>query len=407
MVGFILLGLVGFLAVSGALGQGYLAHGQLQTAADSAAKAAIGVMKEGRGVNQAADAAKVVGNGTRALELPNFFTDDQIQFGDYEHQSDNFRAGGDEHQPAVRIHARRMESVPGGAIDLIMGGLLGRDTIDLEASATATTGCREIVFAIDASEGMAQEITDAYDMVDGFVNWLRRFGRAGDKVGITIYAGDGLSMREYAGNGGPFWARPVPEELSRIPAKEADISNWISAMNTWGNYCDDPRDRSDPDASKLPTLGRGSCLGKGDHHGIYQAMNMFDDLNDRCSSEGERLIVLITSDVPCAWQGWHVGDTSGRRYGGTTSDAYQAANAASAAGIHIQPILIDGGSAGNCPTTGEHAGQHAESAASFVNNMARGFPVTAGTGAMINPAQMPVNRLIDELNKVLFVRLVQ
>jgi hypothetical protein len=404
---FILLGMVGFLVMNASLGQGYLAHGQLQTAADSAAKAAIGVMKEGRGVNQAADAAKVVGNGTRALESPNFFTDDQIQFGDYEHQSDRFSVGGQDHQPAVRIYARRMDAVPGGPIELLMGGIFGRDTLDLEAASTATTGCREIVFAIDSSEGMAQEINDAYDMVDGFVNWLRRFGRAGDKVGITIYAGDGLSMREYAGNGGPFWARPVPEQLSRIPAERADITNWRSAMNAWGNYCDDPRDRSDPDASKLPTLGRGSCLGKGDHHGIYQAMGMFDDLQDRCSSEGERLIVLITSDVPCAWRGWHVGDRRTRYYGGTTTDAYRAADAAWSAGINIQPVLIQGGQLGNCPRLGEHAWQHSESALSFASNLARGFPVTSGSGALINPGQSQVNSLINELNKVLFVRLVQ
>lgn len=404
---FLLLGMIGFLVMVTSLGQAYLAHGQLQTAADAASKAAIGIMKQGRSRLAAREQAKIVGGGTKALEDASFFTDDQVQFGDFDHDTETFQIFGTDHSPAVRVFARRQSGIPGGPIELFMGGILGWDELELEASSTASTGCREVVFAVDSSEGMAQEITSAYSMVSQFVFRMGLLSRAGDKVGITIYAGDGLSMPEYANNGGQFWSRPVPEELSALPAEQVDINAWITAMGQWGNYCDDPRDRSNPQKSRLPTLGRGSCLGKGDHHGINQAIQMFDDLEDSCSSEGERLIVFITSDVPCAWRGWHVGDRRTPYYGGTLADAYAAADSAWAAGINVQPVLIQNGQVGNCPYTGEHAWQHSDSPWSFANKMARGFPANGGSGALINPSQNQINALINDLNEVLFVRLVE
>jgi hypothetical protein len=401
---FLLIGMVGFLVMTASLGQGYLAHGQLQTAADAASKAAIGIMKEGKSRLAAREQAKIVGAGTEALENAAFFTDDQVQFGDYDHASGTFSLGGTDHSPAVRVYARRKTGIPGGPVELLLGGMFGQEELELEASSTASTGCREVVFAIDSSEGMAQEIDEAYAMVNGFVLRMNIFARAGDKIGITVYAGDGLSMREFASNGG---GPSVPEELSAIPADRTDITAFEAEMGAWGSYCDDPRDPSDPDNSKLPTLGRGSCLGKGDHHGVYQAMQMFDDLEDSCSSEGERLIVLITSDTPCAWSGSHVGDQSTPYYGGTLAEAYTAADAAWAKGINIQPILVLRGRIGDCPRWGEHAWQHADSPWRFANKMARGFPTTSGSGAMINPTQGQVDAMIDDLNKVLFVRLVE
>jgi hypothetical protein len=400
MVVFSLLGIVFITVMSVSLGQAFLAQGQLQTAVDAGARAAVDMLRRGQTQLVARVIARIVAQGTSALEGPVVIPDGNVAFGDFDHNTGTFTQGGTEHSPAVEITAGRTASSPSGPLNLILGDLLGQPQIEIKTRAVASTGCREIVFAIDVSQGMEQEIDEAYQVMLNFANRMRNVSRPGDKIGITVYAGDALSMREYALNGGPFWAFSTPEELVAIPADQNEISGWVTAMGMSGNFCRDPM--SSRANSRLPTLDPGSCVGKGDHHGIYQAMQMFDDLDDSCSEPGERLIVLITSDIPCAYPGWVINERGTPYFGGTIAEAYAAADAAAAAGISMAPILIDNGRRGNCPRTPSMMWQHTESAWSFVNNMARGF----SSSALINPPQNEVDDLIDDVNEVLFVRMV-
>jgi hypothetical protein len=156
---------------------------------------------------------------------------------------------------------------------------------------------------------------------------------------------------------------------------------------------------ADRSATRLPTLDDGSCVGKGDHHGIYQAMEMFDEVEDRCSSEGERLIILITSRAPCpVWTRSLGGGWFGKWFGGSVQQAYEAADDAFAAGISIAPILIDRGQLGH-----QQCVSFLPTGQQFIQNMTRGF----SKNALINPPQSNVDDLIRQINEVLFVRLVQ
>ncbi|MBW2232214.1 MAG: hypothetical protein JRH17_17660 [Deltaproteobacteria bacterium] len=398
---FLVLGMLGLAGLTVSVGQGYLARGQLQIAADAAASAAADRLRSGRTQLEARVLAQLVGEGTVALEDPIDMVDSDVVFGDFNHANNRFTPGGILHSPAVFVSAKRTSGSPDGPVDLLMGGLVGRSDFEVQASAVASTGCREIIFAIDGSASMQDEFAAALTMLIDFRDELVRVSRPGDKIGVTVYAGDALSMNEYSDNNGFFWSRPDPGQLSPIATDSADIDAFIGAMNSEPSMSCQPltfpvANRS---ATRLPTLDDGSCVGKGDHHGIYQAMEMFDEVEDRCSSEGERLIVLITSRAPCpVWTRSLGGGWFGKWFGGSTQQAYEAADDAFAAGISIAPILIDRGQLGH-----QQCVSFLPTGFQFIQNMTRGFP----QNALINPPQSNVDDLIRQINEVLFVRLVQ
>ena len=172
----------------------------------------------------------------------------------------------------------------------------------------------------------------------------------------------------------------------------SDLDAWIRAMELEGNVCADVED------GRLPTLGPGSCLGKGDHHGINRAMEMFDENDETCSAENERMIVLITSETPCTYWGARIGDWR-NWYGGTVAQAYAAADAAALRGVSIAAVLVDNGNQGQCTTPW----QQGLAPDVFVENMVRGVV----DAALIQPTQSEFDDILEDLNAVLTVRLVE
>jgi hypothetical protein len=339
--------------------------------------------------------------GTSSVEAGVELPIESVLLGDFDYRTGIFTEGGETYAPAVQVQARREPLFPGGPVDLHLQDFLAVKWIAVGAQATASTGCREIVFVLDASSAMTQEIDDAYQIVANFVDALENLRRSlpGDKIGMDVYAGDAVSMRDYAEDGGAFWPGPAPDQLSAIPGASDDIDTWLLALEAEESIrCPDKdTERELFLRAELPTRGRGSCLGKGDHWGIRRAIQMFDDNPGSCSAEGERLIILITSSMPCLmWGGW-IGDWF-RFYGGTLTQAYAAADEAEAEGINIAPILIDRGRLGHdCDISSNW-----DTPTEYINNMARGF-VTEG---MINPTQDEIDALITRLDDKITVRLV-
>lgn len=397
----IITGLIGICGLGVGIGQVLLARGQLQASADSAARTAVSIMRVDRSRLEAREVAKLVAAGTHALEDPIFITDGDVRFGDFSHQTRRFRQSGREFAPAVRVRARRSAGSAGGPINLIFANFFGPDRAEVEAHAVASIGCREIVFAIDASTGMAEEADEIKALMRGFLFRLRIFGRSGDKVGMVFFANGAVSAQDYAENGGAFWMRPLPDELSLIRNDRVDLEHWLDAMESEGDVCQDPID------GELPTLGAASCAGKGDHHGINRAMEMFDEIPNNCSSEYERMIVLITGGPPCGYLGRVVGAPRQFWVGGSLIQSYAAANAAAAAGVSIAPVLVDNNGTENCTAPPGPNGfdwqNNLISPEQFVENMKRGLT----TEAMLQPNQFEFNGILDAVNQVLTVRLVE
>jgi hypothetical protein len=392
------------MALTISIAQGHLAKKQLQISADAGARAAMKVIRAGRSRLEASEMARRVAIGTSAMEAGIELPDEGILFGDFDYRTGIFREleetyVGTTYAAAVQVKARRGPLFPGGPIELQLQDFLAVKWIEVGAQGTASTGCREIVFVLDVSSAMMQEIDDAYRIVFDFMDALEARSLFGDKIGMDVYAGDVVSMRDYAEDGGAFWVGPVPDALSAIPGASDDVDTWLAALEAEESIrCPDKdTERELFLRAELPTRRRGSCLGKGDHWGIQRAIRMFEDEPSSCSADGERLIILITSSTPCLmWGGW-IGDWF-RFYGGTLAQAYAAADEAWAAGINIAPILIDNGRLGHdCDIP---SFQHTPT--EFINNMARGF-ITEG---MINPTQDEIDALITRLNDEITIRIV-
>lgn len=390
------LTLVTFMMFFVSVGQGYLAQNQLQISADAVARAALGMVSEGRSEFISQIISRRIPRDVQALERGEAIPNSSIVFGDWNYQASEFRPGGREFAAAVQVDIAFSSSSPQGPIDLIFAGLLPSQTMEIAARGIAATSCREFVFVLDVSKGMIDEIDRALEIVAGFVDALDSRSLSGDKIGMVVYAGDAMSIDDYARDGGAFWGQPVPGPLIPIPAQRDDIEDWLAALEFEANIVCDPDPRQ-----PMPTRGRGSCLGKGDQVGIERAIRLFEESAESCSAPGERVIILITSDTPCFYWGGLVNDFF-KFYGGSFSQAYQAANDAWAAGISIAPVLIDRGDLENCGFKGAQLFQHKDSPEAYIDKMARGF-VSEG---LIDPTQAEIDDLIGQLTQLIPVRIV-
>ncbi|MBW2391394.1 MAG: hypothetical protein JRG89_23630 [Deltaproteobacteria bacterium] len=393
-----------FMAFFISAGQGYLAKNQLQISVDSVARGALGFTASGFSQFFSKLLALRIPRDIIALEgrfIPPP-SPDSVVFGDWNYQTSEFRPGGSELAPAVQVDLAYAAGSPKGPIDLMFAGLFlnNTQTMSISAQATAATSCREFIFVVDVSTGMADEMDRALQLVDGFVQALDSASLPGDKMGMAVYAGDAMSPEDYANDGGAFWGGPVPLPLIPIPTNRTDIDDWLFALQAEANVsCPlPPKNRTED----MPTRGRGSCLGKGDQNGINRAIRMYQESTGSCSVPGERVIILITSDTPCFYWGGPVGD-SFNFYGGSFSQAYAAADDALAAGISILPVLIDRGDEGNCPFRGAQLFQHEDSPEVYIDKMARGF-VTQG---LVDPSQSEINAVISQIAQAMQVRIVK
>lgn len=394
-----MVSIFGFMMFFMSAGQGYLAKNQLQISADAVARGALGFATSGFSNFFSSILARRIPRDIVALE-PGFaappLPQEAVVFGDWNYQIREFRPGGSEFAPAVQVEVSYGGvGSPKGPIDLMFAALLPIQTMTISARATAATSCREFIFVVDVSTGMADEMNRAFQLVDGFVQALDSVSLPGDKIGMAVYAGDAMSAHDYANDGGAFWGGPVPLPLMRIPANRTDVDDWLAALQLEANvFCPDRLD-------EMPTRGRGSCLGKGDQNGINRAIQIYEESAESCSVAGERVIILITSDTPCFYWGGFVRDFF-NFYGGSFSQAYAAADDALAAGISILPVLVDRGTEGNCPFRGAQLFQHEDSPEVYIDKMARGF-VTRG---LIDPSQNEINAVISQISQAIRVRIV-
>lgn len=381
-----------------ALGQGFIARDQLQIIADSVARAAVGIVRDGGSPLQArAQTRTDIAQQISAIEPGIALLDGDLIFGDYDFDTATFTPQGDQYAPAVRVQARRDASF-NGALRIAAGLFYREQNIELSATAIATFGCREVVIAIDASGGMEEEFDLALQVAADFKREMQDASRSGDKIGLTFYAAEAASLSEYAASGGAFWPGGDPGSLSQLSENGNLIDAGLAAFGFEGT-CAGFRER-------LPGAGRGSCAGKGDHHGIDQALDLFDEMGiDACSVSKERLIILITSGTPCAVFGPAIGDFGTPFFGGTRIQAIAAANRAESLGVSIAPIRVDAGD----PSSGDYCqGQPLAFKTpgmpnAYLNSLARGFVESA----LVSPTESDLEELIQQLNDNLTVRLVQ
>lgn len=396
-----------FLVVSGllllmatfafALGQTYIANSQLQTIADAGSRAAVAMIRDGSFPLRARARANEIAIRTRAIEPGHFLADSDVVFGDYDYFTGVFRPGGNDKATAVRVQANRGSGSFLGPLEIAVGLYYTDNEVEVETSAIASFGCREVVFAVDVSGGMAEELPTALQLVGDFKDAMDDAPHSGDKIGLTFYAAGASSLPEFSRRSA-FWSGGLPEPLTQLSKQGVHIDSGLTAMGLEGT-CQNFRDT-------LPGGNRGSCAGKGDHLGIDRALQMFDEMGtDKCSIDGERVIVLMSAGMPCAVFGPALNDFATPYFGGTKDDAYEAADRAAARDVNIVPIHVDVGTPGdgdycrNVPLAVHEPGIPSI----YLSTLARGWAETA----ILEPTTSDMEDLLDQVNRNLSVRVVE
>lgn len=396
-----------FLVVSGllllmatfsfALGQTYIANAQLQTVADAGSRAAVAMIRDGEFPLRARAKANEIAVRTRAIELGHFLADGAVVFGDYDYYTGVFTPGGNNKATAVKIDADRTSSAFLGPLEIAVGLYYNENTVEVSTSSIATFGCREVVFAIDVSGGMEEELDTALQLVSDFKEAMDDSPHSGDKIGLTFYAAGAASLREFSRSSG-FWSGGQPDPLSQLSRRGVHIDTGLTAMGLEGT-CQNFRD-------SLPGGQRGSCAGKGDNLGIDRALDLFDEMGTAsCSVENERVIVLMSAGMPCVVFGPALNDFSTPYFGGTKDDAYEAADRAAARNVTIVPIHVDEGAPGdNNYCQGIPLAFHEPGIPEvYLATLARGWAETA----ILDPDQSDMEDLLDEVNRNLSIRVVE
>jgi len=163
IIAVFLVGVVACVALSVDLSYARLARSELRNAADSAALAASGVLRDTRSVDQARSAAVQYAQYNRAAGSPvQLDPNVDVVFGQRVYNSGTQKwdfVPGQEPYDSVRVQARRTVGSPGGPVGLFFGHALGRSSIETAGSAVATYLPRDIALVIDLSGSMLYDST--------------------------------------------------------------------------------------------------------------------------------------------------------------------------------------------------------------------------------------------------------
>jgi Flp pilus assembly protein TadG len=217
LTAFLIIVFLGMIAFAVDLGYIFTAKTQLQTAADSAALAAAATMGsvEDESVRKAKEFAGLNKIGPESVVI----NDSDVVYGLWDTNSKTFTESPAGYGNAVRVTARADASTS-GAVPLFFGAIFGRPSVDLAASAVATTNPRDICFIVDLSSSMNDD-TDP-----------------GKTTSINNnYAGAGTAMMQKLFNDLNFgtYSSSGPHYAAGVPVLPATVSGTTASTGTVAN----------------------------------------------------------------------------------------------------------------------------------------------------------------------------
>ena len=161
---------------------------ELHNAADAAAHAALVELRRSEDTTQARQLAKDVAAmntvGGEAVQL----ADSQIEFGAWDYDNQSFTANG-AYTNAVRVTIDRDGNAPQGALDLLMGPVLGHQDAELSASATGAYRYRDIIISQDITKSFWNEMNDGVAADLAFIDEMHSQNFPNDRLGLRTFTG--------------------------------------------------------------------------------------------------------------------------------------------------------------------------------------------------------------------------
>ncbi len=230
IVAIALIALLGMAALTIDVGRLVVAKQCLQDAADAAALAAVGKLREGMDPEAGAQVAIQVAAGNQVLTQPVILDPDvDVQVGAWDTETEQIVPWSPAFTlMAVQVTARATEDSPNGPIPMTFARIFGIDSVEMTASAAASVraapGVRDIVEIItiqDASGSFQEEWQDAINADFALVNLVKEVARDEDRVGFVAFDEDIAVKYEWHWSGWYWEAIPLTLELTGLTGHDS------------------------------------------------------------------------------------------------------------------------------------------------------------------------------------------
>ena len=190
----VLVALLAICSLAVDLGRVRLAKGELQTAADAAARHAATGLAAGLSNETVIDRALAAAADNRADRAPVVLERTDVELGAWDRTLRQFQAGGTPVN-AVRVTARRT-SARNNAVPLLFATVIGRSTQDVAAGAIAACGSRaDGIVGIDSIDMSSQGRTDSYNSAFGAYSAASAGSRGNMRSNGNISLGGSVTIR--------------------------------------------------------------------------------------------------------------------------------------------------------------------------------------------------------------------
>ncbi len=292
--------LLGVFALTFDMGTLYIGQSQLQTVADSSARAALGALMspdrtlEATPREQASDMARKIGKQVSVIQGGVKDADIRVEFGRFDFATRTFSTniGSTVIPPAVRVTASRSSRTgDSGALRT----LTPKQDMSLSVSSIAARRCRNVVLATDVSSSFAESIGIVQTALDRVVDRLGMSG-APDKVGLVAFRNIVVTKDRAE--------LPVSSD-SLVSPQDLKASGQLLRLANDDVSCPVPTGGSrffgGLSRDRLPLPG---CVGTNMAAAIDKARELFEkERNGPNGGSCENILVILSDGVPCKIDG--------------------------------------------------------------------------------------------------------
>ena len=290
-----------------------IAQLQAQNAADAGAHAGLVALRASGDEDEARDvAASVISQNLIAGKTVTIDENTDIVFGGWDFDERTFDSQA-AFTNSLKVNVNRNQQVSDGAVDLIIAPLLGWDVANVGGQATGALRYRDTMLVLDITRSFREEIGDAVNAVNTFLDYTYNNGHPGDRMGLVTFVG-------------------AAETWTDLQHVAPNYSSMSSAWQTL-DYCWDPIwDQNDNtqmqhccDPAVCPWPWTNWWLG-GTNQGSGLELAV-DELLEDSDQYALKTIVIISDGQPCCWSPGIIPscDTARSAYGVSMAD-YAADN---------------------------------------------------------------------------------
>ncbi|MCP4809422.1 MAG: TadE/TadG family protein [Proteobacteria bacterium] len=262
-----------------------MARLQAQNAADAGAHAGMVALRDSGDEDEARDIATAVAAQNLVAGKSVTLEDDNIVFGEWDFYEREFSEGGTIN--AISVDVDRSSSTTDGAVNLMIAPLIGWDVASVSANSVGALRYRDTMLVLDITRSFKDEIEDAVEAVQTFLDITYNDGHPGDRLGLVTFVG---AAETYT---------PIQNVATNYSTLSSDWDEldycwdpvWDMNDNTNMQHCCDPAVCPSP-------WTNWEQAGTNQGAGLAEAIDQLDEESDIYAL---KTIVIVSDGQPTCW----------------------------------------------------------------------------------------------------------